>query len=63
MQSLLDGREITKTYIEDKQIPVRMVATSDPINDPGDLRNVFLKAKDGRLVPMSTHRNKTKAYK
>jgi HAE1 family hydrophobic/amphiphilic exporter-1 len=54
MQSLLDGREITQTYIEDKQIPVRMVATSDPINDPGDLRNVFLKAKDGRLVPMST---------
>ncbi|BDA85895.1 multidrug transporter AcrB [Aureimonas sp. SA4125] len=54
MQSLLDGREITNTYIEDKQIPVRMVATSDPINDPGDLRNVFLKAQDGRLVPMST---------
>lgn len=54
MQSLLDGREITQTYIEDKQIPVRLVATSDPINDPGDLRNVFLKARDGRLVPMST---------
>ncbi|RYE78388.1 MAG: efflux RND transporter permease subunit, partial [Hyphomicrobiales bacterium] len=54
MQSLLDGREIARTYIEDKQIPVRIVATSNPINDPGDLRNVFLKAKDGRIVPMSS---------
>lgn len=54
LQSLLDGREITQTYIEDKQIPVRIVATSNPINDPGDLRNVFLKAGDGRIVPMSS---------
>lgn len=54
MQALLDGREIGQTYIEDKQVPIRLVATSNPINDPGDLRNVFLKARDGRIVPMSS---------
>ncbi|WP_082536960.1 MULTISPECIES: efflux RND transporter permease subunit [unclassified Aureimonas] len=54
IQALLDGREIAQTYVEDKQVPVKLVATSSPINDPGDLANIFVKAKDGRLVPMST---------
>ncbi|MCE7026712.1 efflux RND transporter permease subunit [Jiella avicenniae] len=54
MQALLDGREIGQTYIADKEVPIRLITTSDPVNDPGDLRNVFLKASDGRIVPMST---------
>nr|WP_304363607.1 efflux RND transporter permease subunit [Jiella sp. LLJ827] len=54
MQALLDGREIGRTYIEDKQVPIRLISSSDPVNDPGDLRNVFLKAGDDRVVPMST---------
>ena len=54
MQALLDGREIGQTYVEDKQIPIRLIASSDPVNDPDDMRNIFLKANDGRIVPMST---------
>ncbi|WAP69532.1 efflux RND transporter permease subunit [Jiella pelagia] len=54
MQALLDGREIGQTYIGDKEVPIRLISSSDPVNDPGDLRNVFLKASDGRIVPMST---------
>ncbi len=54
MQALLDGREIGQTYVEDKQIPIRLIASSDPVNDPDDMRNIFLKASDGRIVPMST---------
>ncbi|MEF2071765.1 efflux RND transporter permease subunit [Consotaella aegiceratis] len=54
MQALLDGREIGTTYIDDDSVPIRLVSTSDPINDPGDLANIFLKASDGRIVPMST---------
>ncbi|TFF23094.1 efflux RND transporter permease subunit [Jiella endophytica] len=54
MQALLDGREIGQTYIGDKEVPIQLISTSDPVNDPGDLRNVFLKAEDGRIVPMST---------
>ncbi|MDX1731201.1 MAG: efflux RND transporter permease subunit, partial [Aurantimonas coralicida] len=38
----------------DKQIPIRLIASSDPVNDPDDMRNIFLKASDGRIVPMST---------
>ncbi|KQT82466.1 efflux RND transporter permease subunit [Aurantimonas sp. Leaf443] len=54
MQSLLDGYEITQTYVEDKQVPVKLVSTGNPVNDPGDLAGIFLKAQDGRIVPMST---------
>ncbi|MET0258296.1 MAG: efflux RND transporter permease subunit [Methylobacterium sp.] len=54
MQSLLDGREIATTYVEDRSVPIHIVSTSEPINDPGDLANIYLKTKDGRFVPMST---------
>jgi HAE1 family hydrophobic/amphiphilic exporter-1 len=33
---------------------VKLVSTSNPINDPTDLENVFLKTSDGRFVPVST---------
>ena len=30
------------------------ISTTNPINDPTDLENVFLKTSDGRFVPLST---------
>ncbi|WP_062203933.1 efflux RND transporter permease subunit [Aureimonas sp. AU12] len=54
IQSLLDGREIGTTYVEDRSIPIHIVSTTSPINDPGDLANIFLKTTDGHFVPMSS---------
>ncbi|GGE19672.1 multidrug transporter AcrB [Aureimonas endophytica] len=54
MQALLDGRETGRTFLDDKSVPIRIVATGHPVNDPGDLANIFLKTRDGRLVPMSS---------
>jgi len=54
IQSLLDGREIGTTYVEDRSVPIHIVSTSEPVNDPGDLANIFLRTGDGRFVPMST---------
>jgi hydrophobic/amphiphilic exporter-1 (mainly G- bacteria), HAE1 family len=54
MQALLDGRETGRTFLDDKSVPIRIVATGKPINDPNDLANIFLKTGDGRLVPMSS---------
>ncbi|MDY8107888.1 efflux RND transporter permease subunit [Fulvimarina sp. 2208YS6-2-32] len=54
IQALLDGRQIGETYVADKEVPIRLIASTDPINDPGDLQNVFVKAGDGRIVPIST---------
>ena len=33
---------------------VKLISTTNPINDPTDLENIYLKAGDGRMVPMST---------
>ena len=54
IQALLDGRRIGQTFVDDKEVPIRLIASTDPINDPGDLENVFVKASDGRIVPIST---------
>ena len=54
LQALLDGREVAQVFIEDRSFPVKLMSTSNPINDPTDLESIYLKARDGRIVPMST---------
>jgi HAE1 family hydrophobic/amphiphilic exporter-1 len=54
MNSVLDGRELGEVFIDDRAVAVKVVSTTQPINDPTDLSNLFLKAGDGRIVPMST---------
>ncbi len=54
IQAMLDGREIGDVYINDRSYAVKLISTTNPINDPTDLENIFLKTTDGRFVPMST---------
>ncbi|MFK7856797.1 MAG: efflux RND transporter permease subunit [Granulosicoccus sp.] len=54
MQSVLDGRTLGEVFIDDRAVSVKLVSTTQPINDPTDLANLFLKASDGRIVPMSS---------
>lgn len=54
MQAMLDGREIGSVFIDDRAYYVKLVSTTNPVNDPTDLENIFLKASDGRFVPVST---------
>ncbi|MCO5064945.1 MAG: efflux RND transporter permease subunit [Rhizobiaceae bacterium] len=54
VQAILDGREIADVFIEDRSYPVKLLSTTNPINDPTDLENVYLKTTDGRFVPLST---------
>ena len=51
---MLDGDEIGDVFIDDRSYAVKLVSTTNPINDPTDLENIFLKTGDGRFVPMST---------
>lgn len=54
LQALLDGRKVASVFIEDKSFDVQMLSTSDPINDPGDLENIFVRTDKGQMVPMSS---------
>ncbi|WP_181706054.1 efflux RND transporter permease subunit [Chthonobacter rhizosphaerae] len=53
LQAVLDGREIAEVTAGDRSIPVKLLATRSPLNDPKDLENVFVRTGDGRMVPIS----------
>jgi HAE1 family hydrophobic/amphiphilic exporter-1 len=54
LQAMLDGNDIGDVYIADRSYGVKLVSTTNPVNDPTDLENIFMKTADGRYVPMST---------
>ncbi|MGV8832273.1 MAG: efflux RND transporter permease subunit [Devosia sp.] len=54
LQAMIDGTDIGNVFINDTSYTVRMVSTSNPINDPRDLEGLFIRTGDGRFVPMST---------
>ncbi len=54
IQALLDGRSVGTVYVDGRAFPVTMLSSTTPINDPGDLENIFLKTGNGRIVPMSS---------
>lgn len=53
LQALLSGHKVGEVHTGGKIYPILLTAESRPVNDPGDLENVFLKAGDGRVVPLS----------
>ena len=54
LQAVLDGRNIGTVFIEDRSFDIKMLSTSDPVNDPSDLERIFVQAADGQMVPIST---------
>src|SRR5690606_36574296 len=54
MQAMIDGSDIGSVFINDTSYSVRMLSTSNPINDPRDLETLFVRTGDGRYVPLST---------
>ncbi|WP_048647546.1 efflux RND transporter permease subunit [Nitratireductor soli] len=54
IQAMLDGRKIGSVFIDDRSVDVKLVSTTSPVNDPTDLENIFIRAGDGRFVPLST---------
>ncbi|WP_375257043.1 efflux RND transporter permease subunit [Citreimonas sp.] len=54
LRAVLDGRTVGSVFIDDESYDIQMLSTSDPVNDPSDLSNVFVQAQDGTMVPMSS---------
>ena len=54
LRAVLNGRSVGSVFIGDQSYDVQLLSTSDPVDDPGDLENVFVKAGDGQMVPMSS---------
>ncbi|MDB5622322.1 MAG: efflux transporter permease subunit, partial [Devosia sp.] len=54
MQAMIDGTDVGNVFIDDTSYTIRMLSTSNPVNDPRDLETLFVKTGQGRYVPMST---------
>ncbi|QRM55917.1 efflux RND transporter permease subunit [Sinorhizobium sp. BG8] len=54
LQAMLEGNSIVDIYVDGQAYPVILSSTTNTINDPMDLENIFLKTADGKIVPMST---------
>ncbi|CZT35591.1 efflux RND transporter permease subunit [Rhizobium sp. 9140] len=54
LQAMLDGNSVIDVYVEGEAYPVKLLSTTNPVNDPTDLENLFLKTSDGKIVPMSS---------
>ncbi|KMK68020.1 efflux RND transporter permease subunit [Puniceibacterium sp. IMCC21224] len=54
LRAVLDGRSVGTVFVADQSYDVQMLSTTDPVNDPGDLENIFVRAQGGQMVPMST---------
>ena len=53
VQVLIDKDEVAELTINDQRVPVILQAQAGVIDDPSDLRNLYVSAVDGRLVPLS----------
>ena len=50
----LDGREIAEVHRDDNAVPVMLSLGHRAVSDPRDLENLFTRASDGTMVPLST---------
>ncbi|MDO9525537.1 MAG: efflux RND transporter permease subunit [Gemmobacter sp.] len=54
LQAVLDGSNIGTVFIEDRSYDIKMLSTTNPVNDPSDLERIFIQTGNGQMVPIST---------
>lgn len=53
VQVLVDNDEVVELTVDDQRVPVILQAMADAVDDPSDLRNLYVGAAEGRLVPLT----------
>jgi HAE1 family hydrophobic/amphiphilic exporter-1 len=54
LRSMVDGFEVAELNVADRSVPVVLESAAGAIDDPGDLDNLFVPARGGQLVPLSS---------
>ncbi len=54
LRAVLDGRSVGTVFIDDTSYDIQMLSTATPVNDPGDLENVFVQAGGDQMIPLSS---------
>ena len=54
LRAMIDGDELVDLNVDDEAVPILLESTSGKINDPSDLVNLYVRAGDGGLLPLSS---------
>jgi HAE1 family hydrophobic/amphiphilic exporter-1 len=54
LQAMVDQRKVGTVFVKGDSYDINLVSSTNPINDPTDLENIFVRTGDGRMVPMSS---------
>ncbi len=54
LRAILDGSSVGSVFVDDTNFDIQMLSTSNPVNDPGDLENIFVQAGNGQMIPMAS---------
>ena len=53
LRAMVGGFKVAELNVDDRSIPVLLESAAGAIDDPSDLRNLFIKNADGALIPLS----------
>lgn len=54
LEAMIDGQELVDLNVGDEAVPILLEAPGGAIDEPGDLVNLYVRAGDDRLVPLSS---------
>ena len=54
LRAMVGGFEVAELNVNDRSIPVLLESAAGAIDEPGDLYNLFVSARNGTLVPLSS---------
>ncbi|MFN4090382.1 MAG: efflux RND transporter permease subunit [Alphaproteobacteria bacterium] len=53
LRAMASGYEVARLNVDDRAVPIMLHASTGMIDDPEDLRSLFIATGNGRLVPLS----------
>ncbi|MGB0630746.1 MAG: efflux RND transporter permease subunit [Alphaproteobacteria bacterium] len=53
LRAMVDGFEVAELNVDDRSIPIILESAAGAIDDPGDLRNLFVSTNSAGLIPLS----------
>jgi len=54
LRAMIDGDELIDLNIDDEAVPIFLESARGKINDPSDLVNLYVRANNGQLIPLSS---------
>ena len=54
LRAMINGDELVDLNVDDQAVPILLESAGGEINDPSDLVNLYVRANNGELVPLSS---------